>query len=176
MNYEELKYGDENSYRADQDGYITKAEEDEANNAFESWAYQDALRVIEEANAIVENIDDYDDLVAANTNIVEYREVVLEYETNHNIDLVNRIKSLEKIIIDLSALVSDSILKASTPKTTITVKEFEKMYSINEEAQRKLRGRYNDPLPFEQATKRGTILYDIKDVDKWRENYKKNGI
>lgn len=172
MNYEELSTGDENSYRAEKDGYTTEAEEDEASNAFEDWAYHDALRVIEEANAIVKNVDDYADLVAANASIVEYREVILVYETNHNIELKNEIESLKHIIIDLAGKVTDSIAKIPTSeKKLITVKEFEELYSVNEEAQRKLRGRYNDPLPHEQYMERGKILYDIKKIDKWRENY-----
>ena len=174
MNYEEMSRGDENPYQSGKDGYITEAEEDEANNAFNDWAYHDALKVIEEANVIVKNVDDYADLVAANASIIEYREVVFVYETNHNTKLVNRIKSLENIIIDLANKVSESISNIPiSEKKLITVKELEELYSFNEEAQRKLRGRHHDPLPHEQHIERGKIFYDIKKIDKWRENYEK---
>ena len=177
MNYEKRSKGDENSYLAFKEGYVTETEEDEANDAFKDWAYHDALKTIEEANAIVKNIDDYADLVSANANIVEYREVVLEYETNHNIDLVNKIESLENIIIDLATKVSDSISNIPiSEKKLITIKDFENLYSVNEEAQRKLRKRKMDPIPFEQQKDGSTVFYDIKDVDRWRENYKRNRI
>ena len=174
MNYEELSKGDENTYLARKEGYDTEAEENESMDAFQDWAYHDALRVIVEANAIVKNVDDYADLVAANASIVEYREVILVYETNHNQELENEIESLKNKIINLSDIIGDHIAKVPiSEKKLITVKEFEELYSINEEAQRKLRGRYADPLPHEQHMERGKIFYDIKKVDKWRENYEK---
>ncbi len=176
MNYEELSTGDENSYRAGKDGYITEAEEDEANDAFEDWAYHDSLKVIEEANIIVKNVDDYADLVAANASIVEYREVILEHESNHSTELTNRIKSLENIIINLAQKVSDSIANIPiSEKKLITIKEFESLYSIKEEAQRKLRIRHKDrdPLPFIQIVDYGNVLYNVKIIDKWFENYYK---
>lgn len=56
-------------------------------------------------------------------------------------------------------------------KKLISVKEFEDVYSIAEETQRKLRGRLKDPLPFVQLTPRGNVLYNTKIIDKWMENY-----
>jgi len=69
----------------------------------------------------------------------------------------------------------DSSLKL-TDKKLITVKDFEEMYSIGEETQRKLRGRFpkDDPLPCIQTAKRGTVLYDPNVVDKWMDNYRQN--
>jgi len=63
-----------------------------------------------------------------------------------------------------------------TDKKLITVKDFEEMYSIGEETQRKLRGRFpkDDPLPCIQTAKRGTVLYDPNVVDKWMDNYRLN--
>jgi len=63
-----------------------------------------------------------------------------------------------------------------TDKKLITVKDFEEMYSIGEETQRKLRGRFpkDDPLPCIQTAKRGTVLYDPNVVDKWMDNYRQN--
>jgi hypothetical protein len=63
-----------------------------------------------------------------------------------------------------------------TDKKLITVKEFEEMYSIAEETQRKLRGRLpkDDPLPCIQTAKRGNVLYDPNIVDKWVDNYRQN--
>lgn len=58
-------------------------------------------------------------------------------------------------------------------KKTISVKEFEDLYSIGEETQRKLRGRRNDPLPYIQIAKRGSVLYNPDKIDKWLENYYK---
>ena len=174
MNYEELSKGDENTYLARKEGYDTEAEENESMDAFQDWAYHDALRVIVEANAIVKNVDDYADLVAANASIVEYREVILVYETNHNSKLENEIKSLKNTLIDLAGKVAEGIARIPiSEKKLITVREFEELYSINEEAQRKLRKRKYDPIPYEQYKDGGTVLYDIKKIDKWRENYEK---
>jgi len=63
-----------------------------------------------------------------------------------------------------------------TDKKLITVKDFEEMYSIGEETQRKLRGRFpkDDPLPCIQTAKRGTVLYDPSVIDKWMDNYRQN--
>ena len=58
-------------------------------------------------------------------------------------------------------------------KKLITVKDFEEVYSIKEETQRKLRGRLNDPLPSTQLIERGNVLYDPKKIEKWLENYHK---
>ncbi len=58
-------------------------------------------------------------------------------------------------------------------KKLISVKEFEVMYSITEETQRQLRGRRKDSLPFVQLKERGNVLYDVKVIDKWMENYEK---
>jgi len=58
-------------------------------------------------------------------------------------------------------------------KKLITVKEFEKLYSIKNEQQRILRGRFNDPLPHIQISARGNVLYDPKIIEKWLENYHK---
>jgi len=69
----------------------------------------------------------------------------------------------------------DSSLKI-TDKKLITVKDFEEIYSIAEETQRKLRGRLpiHDPLPCIQTAKRGNVLYDPNIVDKWVDNYRNN--
>ena len=69
----------------------------------------------------------------------------------------------------------DNSLK-KTDKKLITVKDFEEMYSIGEETQRKLIGRFpkDDPLPCIQTAKRGTVLYDPNVVDKWMDNYRQN--
>ena len=58
-------------------------------------------------------------------------------------------------------------------KKLINAKEFYTMYTIGEESQRKLRGRRKDPLPYIQLEERGNILYDVKVIDKWMENYEK---
>jgi hypothetical protein len=69
----------------------------------------------------------------------------------------------------------DSSLKI-TDKKLITVRDFEEIYSIGEETQRKLRGRFpkDDPLPCIQTAKRGTVLYDPNVIDKWMDNYRNN--
>ncbi|NOR58902.1 MAG: hypothetical protein GQ474_10310 [Sulfurimonas sp.] len=63
-----------------------------------------------------------------------------------------------------------------TDKKLITVKDFEDIYSIGEETQRKLRGRFpkDDPLPCIQTAKRGNVLYDPNIVDIWVNNYRNN--
>jgi len=59
-------------------------------------------------------------------------------------------------------------------KKLINTQEFAKIYSIPVKKQGELRGRHKDPLPFIQTADNGNILYDVKIVDKWTENYMKN--
>ena len=79
-------------------------------------------------------------------------------------DMINLTASLLNI---KEQLPSENILN----KKLISVKEFEDVYSIAEETQRKLRGRLKDPLPFVQLIPRGNILYNTNIIDKWIENY-----
>jgi len=173
MNYEEMKYGDENPYRAGKNGYLTEAEENDDIAKYDEWEFLQAIQVIEEANAIVKNENEYADLVAANSSIVEYREIILKYESSHNNRLLEEIQTLKDTIINLSIGLSKVIEKTPpSKKKLITVKEFEELYSIGEEAQRKLRKRMKDPLPFVQIVERGNVLYDCEEIGKWIENYK----
>ena len=174
MNYEEAKYGQEDTYKAGKDDCLTEAEENEALDAEKEWFYFEELNQIEEANAIVQNIEDYPELITANGAVVEYKEVVVEYRTTHSEELLNKIATLEKTIIDLSKKLSQQLEQIPiSEKKLITVKEFDNVYSISVEQQRILRGRFNDPLPHVQIKDRGNILYNPKEVEKWLENYKK---
>lgn len=90
-------------------------------------------------------------------------------KSNENINIENSVNEIKE---DFSNQFKDlqSSMNISNKKT-ITVSEFEKLYSIGEETQRKLRGRTRDPLPYIQLNQRGTVLYDPKKIDKWMENY-----
>lgn len=135
--------------------------------------YQEALHYIEEFKAIVKNEDDYVDLLFAEEKIIEYQEVYVNYEHNSTDELKTKVESLETIIIDISKkLMEQSLIIPISEKKMISVKDFEELYSIGEEAQRKLRKRIKDPLPFVQIIERGNVLYDCIDIGKWLENYK----
>jgi len=135
--------------------------------------YQEALHYIEEFKAIVKNEDDYVDLLLAEEKIIEYQEVYVNYEHNSTDELKTKVESLETIIIDISKkLMEQATTIPLSNKKMINIKEFEEVYSIAEEAQRKFRKRMNDPLPFIQIVERGSVLYDRKEVEKWFENYK----
>lgn len=139
----------------------------------EQAAFEEALRYIEEFKAIVKNEDEYADLILGEQKVVEYQEVYVSYEHNSTDELKTKIDSLETIIIDLSKkLREEETTIPISNKKMITIKEFEEVYSVAEEAQRKLRKRMSDPLPFIQIVERGSVLYDCKEVEKWFENYK----
>jgi len=173
MNYEEKSRDDENPYKAGKDGYFTEAEEYEDIEKYHEFEYLEAIQIIEEANAMLKNEHEYADLVIVTNYVIEHEQVIEEYSHTHNTELAEKISSLENIIIDMSIQIKSLVENASlTQKDKITVKEFQKFYSISEEAQRKLRKRMKDPLPFIQINERGNVLYDYKEVEKWFENYK----
>jgi len=114
----------------------------------------------------------------ANVSSQQYRVLnkVKDIDTNDNAS-INADELKNTFIEEITKLKDtlDSSLKI-TDKKLITVKDFEELYSIGEETQRKLRGRFpkDDPLPCIQTAKRGTVLYDPKVVDKWMDNYRNN--
>lgn len=60
-------------------------------------------------------------------------------------------------------------------KKLITTAEFAEIYGIPEKTQGTMRKRHKDPIPYIQTASGGNVSYDMKDVDKWHENYKMNG-
>ena len=144
--------------------------------AQEHQEHLEALYYIDEFKAIVENEESYADLLEAENKIVEYQEVYVNYQHNSTDELRTKIESLGQIIVDLADKLKEQANQIPiSEKKLITVKEFERLYSIAEGTQETLRGRrkINDPLPYTQITPRGTILYNCVEVDKWFENYKK---
>jgi len=140
----------------------------------EHQEHLEAIYYIEVFQAIVKEEENYADLIEAENKIVEYQEVYVNYENNTTDELRTKIESLGQIIVDLADELKEQANQIPmSEKKLITVKDFETLYSIAEETQRKLRGRLNDPLPFTQLTARGTVLYNCKEIDKWLENYKK---
>ncbi len=102
----------------------------------------------------------------------------LQEEINEKKDTSSEIDNLKNTFLAEMNKLKDSLdssLKI-TDKKLITVKDFEDIYSIGEETQRKLRGRFpkDDPLPCIQTAKRGNVLYDPNIVDKWVDNYRNN--
>ena len=139
----------------------------------EQEEFEEALHYIKEFKSIVKNEDNYADLLLAEEKIIEYQEVYVNYEHNSTDELKTKVESLETIIIDISKkLMEQSLIIPISEKKMISVKDFEELYSIGEEAQRKLRKRIKDPLPFVQIIERGNVLYDCIDIGKWLENYK----
>jgi len=161
---------------------IEMREEREANFDIDSeYAYlefQEAMDYLEAFGKIIQSENEYADYVTATTQIKEYQSIVTLHTTNEsfNEEVIHKIQALQTTIIELS-----DKLKATeeniplTDKKLITVKDFEKLYSISDESQRKLRKRLSDPLPFIQVEKRGNVLYNHKEVDKWFENYTNEG-
>ena len=171
MNYEEASTGIENDYRAMSDG-SELVDEYEAENFEKEWDFHYAVDIINEFKAIVKNEDDYADLILANNKIIEYQAIYVKVENNDNNELREKMSSIKKAIIILSKQLEEQ--KQALPiseKKLITVKEFEEVYSMKEEAQRKLRGRFKNHLPFTQIIERGSVWYDPKKIDKWLENY-----
>ena len=139
----------------------------------EQAAFEEALHYIEEFKSIVRDEEEYADLLLAEEKIIEYQEVYVNYEHNSTNELKTKIDKLENIIIDISKkLMEQSSSISIADKKMITVRDFEELYSISEEAQRKLRKRINDPLPFVQIVEGGNVLYDCNEIGKWLENYK----
>ena len=102
----------------------------------------------------------------------------LQEEINEKKDTSSEIDNLKNTFLAEMNKLKDSLdssLKI-TDKKLITVKDFEDIYSIGEETQRKLRGCFpkDDPLPCIQTAKRGNVLYDPNIVDKWVDNYRNN--
>jgi len=140
----------------------------------EHQEHLEAIYYIEVFQAIVKEEENYADLIEAENKIVEYQEVYVNYENNTTDELRTKIENLGQIIVDLADKLKEQANQIPiSEKKLITVKDFETLYSIAEETQRKLRGRLNDPLPFTQLTARGTVLYNCKEIDKWLENYKR---
>ena len=139
----------------------------------EQSAFEEALEYIEEFKIIVKNRDNYADLFLAEQKVVEYQKIYVNYEENSTDELKTKIDSLEIILIDMSKKLREQLdVIPISDKKMITVKDFEMVYSIGEEAQRKLRKRMRDPLPYIQLAERGNVLYNCKEVEKWLENYK----
>ncbi len=133
---------------------------------------------LEDAELILN--EEKEDILEARDNLIEYEdllhqheEFVQEYTENPNNELFDKIGNLERILL---AMVKNQTNNTKTvpisQKKLISVKEFENLYSIGEEAQRKLRKRMKDPLPYVQLMERGNVLYECKEVEKWFENYK----
>ena len=171
MNYEEGSTGIENDYRAMSDG-SELVDEYEAENFEKEWDFHYAVDIINEFKATVKNEDNYADLILANNKIIEYQEIYVEVENNDNNELREKRSSIEKAIIVLSKQLEEQ--KQTLPlseKEFLTVRDVEMHYSIKEEAQRKLRGRFNDPLKCTQFSERGNVYYNKKKFEKWLENY-----
>lgn len=140
----------------------------------EHLKHLEAIGYIKEFSEVVKEEDEYADLAVAEGKIIEYQEVYVNYEQNSNDELKTKIESLGQIIVDISQKLKEQANQIPiSEKKLITRKEFEELYGIQEETQRILRNRTNDPLPYTQLTPRGNIYYEPKKVDKWLENYKK---
>ncbi len=134
---------------------------------FDYISKSDYLTLQRIINYIESSTTEQDDII---TNLKE--EITDKKESSSEID------TLKNIFLEEMTKLKDTLdgsLKI-TDKKLITVKDFEELYSIGEETQRKLRGRFpkDDPLPCIQTAKRGTVLYDPKIIDKWMDNYRNN--
>jgi len=148
--------------------------DDCANSGQMEKDFLEALWYIDEFRVIVENEDDYADLISAENKIIEYQKIYIKDENNTTDETRLELEELKNSIIAQSQLLEK--LLSTIPiseKKMITVKDFELHYSIPEETQSRMRGKRKDPLPHTQFSARGNIYYDPKEVDKWMENYKK---
>ncbi|MBD3829146.1 MAG: hypothetical protein IE890_01545 [Arcobacter sp.] len=134
----------------------------------------DAIAYIEQFASMVKKEEDYADLIEAKGEVVEYKEVYAQYEQYPSESLKKQLEEMGQSIILLTKHLKEKEIQIPlSEKKKITVKDFEFLYSIPEETQRRLRRREGHPLPHYQIMERGNILYDPKEVDKWMENYKK---
>jgi hypothetical protein len=140
--------------------------------------FQQAIDYLEVFGQIINDEDEYADYLVATQHINEYQNLVTIHKTDESFseEVTKAIQSLQVTIIELSNKLQERMESIPlSEKKLISVKEFEKVYSISEESQRKLRKRLKDPLPFIQIEKRGNVLYNHKEVDKWFENYTREG-
>jgi len=142
------------------------------------YQFDEAMYYIELFQHIIADENEYADYITATQHINEYQNIVTIHKKDESFsEEVNKtIQNLQVIIIELSNKLKETMESMPlSEKKLISVKEFEKVYSISEESQRKLRKRLSDPLPFIQIEKRGNVLYNHKEVDKWFENYINEG-
>ena len=170
MSYELFSTGEENEYLAFSEGEFTQDQMDRDHEK----ELEDIFDYIDQFKEIVKNENEYADYVTANNAVVEYREVFVENQSSPNEELIARLGTLENVIINLvNKLKEQEEQIPLSEKKLLTVKDFEMLYSIPEETQRRLRGRLKDSLPFRQFKNRGNVYYEPKKVDKWMENYDK---
>lgn len=55
-------------------------------------------------------------------------------------------------------------------KKYLNVNEFAEVYHMSKTQQQTRRGRLHDPLPYHQHVEGGKILYDVEEVEKWKQN------
>ena len=140
--------------------------------------FQQAIDYLGIFGKIINNENEYADYLEATQHINEYQNIVTIHKTDESFseEITKTIQNLQVTIIELSNKLQERMESIPlSEKKLISVKEFEKVYSISEESQRKLRKRLKDPLPFIQIEKRGNVLYNHKEVDKWFENYTSEG-
>jgi hypothetical protein len=138
--------------------------------------YEEAIFYLESFGKIINDEDEYADYVTAMKKIEEYQDIATLHIPNENLNdnVAHQLEMLKSTIIELSHKLKEREESISlNEKKQITVKDFEKLYSISKESQRKLRKRLSDPLPHTQIENCGNVLYNPKEVDKWFENYKK---
>jgi len=140
--------------------------------------FQKAIDYLEVFGQIINSEDEYADYSVATQHINEYQNLVTIHKTDESFtnEVTQTIEDLQVMIIELANKLKETMESIPlSEKKLISVKEFEKVYSISEESQRKLRKRLKDPLPFIQIEKRGNVLYNHKELDKWFENYTSEG-
>lgn len=170
MSYELFSRGEENEYLAFSEGELTQ---DQIDGDLEKELYE-AFDYIDQFREIIKNENEYADYVTANNAVVEYKEIFVENKSNTNEEYDTRLGMLQNVIIELANKLKKQ--EEQIPiwkKDYITPKEFELLYGMSEETQRRLRGRHKDKLEAIQLTERGNILYERKDVEKFFENFKK---
>ncbi len=122
----------------------------------------------------VDKIDDSSFFYPNKKSQIEKQERV-DYRQNRTIEeydiplvkLNNLLKGADRVkeVIDI-----EMQMKKIQVKKFITTKEFEEIYNISQSSQKDYRGRLNDPLPYHQKVRRGTIVYVVEEVEKWFDN------
>lgn len=94
-------------------------------------------------------------------------------------DTFNRLKGYTYTLIDLldknlQKEYKDRLIKINIEyiqkKKYLNVNEFAEVYHMSKTQQQTRRGRLHDPLPYHQHVEGGKILYDVEEIEKWREN------
>jgi len=168
MNYEELKHGDENPYKAGKESHFTEKELEEENQKYLEYEYNLALEIIQDFQESVLHEEEYADYIAAKQAIVEYQEIYIQKKNDFSEEVIEALKIQSDLIVSLSKELKKIKDSLSPEKIEmLNVKELAQIYNIKEGQQKQLRGRLFNPLPFHQEKPGSKITYKREEIEEW---------